>query len=309
MTPDYYISQSTMSNPGKYSYLYADIPNDIEVITKISHGLFIHPSAAEKIYTCVIPENNISHINEHFMENILDIIHQQNNAPLSDERKPENRFVGLCRNFALFCVSVLRYHHIPARVRCGFAAYWHPGFNDDHWITEFWNRRKHRWVMIDSEIGNEERLFYSLQHMDNLNLTDKNFIPAGKAWQLCREGKADPDTFGTTIPGINGWWFIRANIVRDLNALNKVELQPWDYTEFADKKFNNLSELDNVEISLFDQLADMTTDTSSEALRRCIQICMRDTRLKAGNTITSYPGKKPVTVSLSENILPISPRL
>jgi hypothetical protein len=49
---------------------------------------------------------------------------------------------------------------------------------------------------------------------------------AGNAWQMCGEGKADPDQFG--ILDMHGVWFIWGNVVRDFLLLNKIEILPWD---------------------------------------------------------------------------------
>jgi hypothetical protein len=51
-------------------------------------------------------------------------------------------------------------------------------------------------------------------------------LSAGEAWQRCRRGEEDGDTFG--IFDMWGPWFIAGNVARDLAALNKVEMLPWD---------------------------------------------------------------------------------
>jgi hypothetical protein len=52
------------------------------------------------------------------------------------------------------------------------------------------------------------------------------FRIAGDAWTQCRAGKADPATFG--IFDLQGLWFIAGNVVRDVAALNNMEILPWD---------------------------------------------------------------------------------
>jgi hypothetical protein len=55
-----------------------------------------------------------------------------------------------------------------------------------------------------------------------------DFLHAGKAWQMCRSGEDDPLNYG--IEGdLWGWFMIRHNLLRDLLALNKLELLPWDH--------------------------------------------------------------------------------
>jgi hypothetical protein len=81
------------------------------------------------------------------------------------------------------------------------------------------------------------------------------FIVAGKAWNLCREGKKDPQKFG--MFDMHGLWFIRGNLVRDIAALNKVPLLPWDSWGLADRQDDDLS---NRELDLLDQIASQTWD-------------------------------------------------
>ena len=54
------------------------------------------------------------------------------------------------------------------------------------------------------------------------------FLSGGESWLACRGGREDPVTFG--VDGTPNWGpgEIRANALRDLAALNKVEMLPWD---------------------------------------------------------------------------------
>jgi hypothetical protein len=61
---------------------------------------------------------------------------------------------------------------------------------------------------------------------DPLDTPSDQFLVAGRAWESCRSGAADPQRFG--ILDLRGLWFIRGNVVRDLAALNRMELLPWD---------------------------------------------------------------------------------
>jgi hypothetical protein len=48
----------------------------------------------------------------------------------------------------------------------------------------------------------------------------------GEAWRRCRSGEADPMSFG--IMDMHGLWFVAGNLVRDIAALNNMEMLPWD---------------------------------------------------------------------------------
>lgn len=53
----------------------------------------------------------------------------------------------------LLTVALLRAGGIPARARCGFTAYFVPGWYDDHWVAEYWDTSERRWIMVDAHGG------------------------------------------------------------------------------------------------------------------------------------------------------------
>ena len=100
-----------------------------------------------------------------------------------------------------------------------------PGKYVDHWVTEYWNETEQRWVRIDAQLDDVQRAAIAAD-FDTEDLPPGPFLPAGEAWEQCRTGRSDPDTFG--IFEFWGLWFVQANVVRELAALNKMELLPWD---------------------------------------------------------------------------------
>jgi hypothetical protein len=68
---------------------------------------------------------------------------------------------------------------------------------------------------------------------DPYDLPAGQFLTGGEAWRWCRAGRADPTCFG--ISAWWGAWFVRNNVVRDLAALNKVEMLPWDSWGLMDR--------------------------------------------------------------------------
>jgi hypothetical protein len=143
-------------------------------------------------------------------------------APVTAKREMQHRVVGTCRDFTVLSCAFLRRRGFAARARCGFATYFQPGQYLDHWVTEYWLPTDERWVRIDSEI-----LGFELVAQPH-DLAASEFLTGGEAWQLCRQG-ADPSQFG--VHGVDYAWGIaevRGNAIRDLAALNKVEMLPWD---------------------------------------------------------------------------------
>jgi Transglutaminase-like superfamily len=142
--------------------------------------------------------------------------------PLDVARAPDRRVIGTCRHFALLSCALLRYRGVAARVRCGFATYFQPGQGLDHWITEYWDEKDGRWVRIDSEILGQAFL------AEPEDLRPGQFLSGGEAWTAFREGRIDASRFGVHGTGNWGPAEIRGNAVKDLAALNKVEMLPWD---------------------------------------------------------------------------------
>lgn len=147
------------------------------------------------------------------------------------------------RHFALLTCSVLRHKGYPARVRAGFATYFPSGVNENHWICEYWNRDQGRWVRIDPQL--DKTLCAGLKiTFDPMNLPPGQFLTGGQAWGLCRQGKADPSTFGLNRK-MNGIGMVTGLAVHDLLTLNKFELLPWEGTgkDPSDEVVDTIAEL------------------------------------------------------------------
>lgn len=293
---EFYSKQSAFSSPGTNSSLFDDLPDSIEDLVKITHGLIVHRDATKKFYGFNIPQNRILEADTRYVERILNKIQKLNRVSLATPRKPEDRFLGSCRDFALLLCSILRYKGIPARLRCGFADYFEKDGFTDHWICEYWDSRRKLWIIADSELGEIEKKTYKIK-FDNLNVPRNKFIVAGKAWKLCRSGDEPPDSFGVHSIGIKGWWFVRSNVLRDLASLNKIELLPWDYTDFFNKHIKDLSDLSRDELELIDNIAEITANELMD-FNKTTSIYKDNRQLQVSNAITSYGLGKPLKYKL-----------
>jgi Transglutaminase-like superfamily len=149
--------------------------------------------------------------------------------PLTEPRPPERRVVGCCRDFTVLLCSLARHRGIPVRARVGFARYFVPDFCVDHEIVEWWDASQRRWRLVDPQLSGRHLVHYRIG-FDPLDVPRDQFVVGGRAWQLCRKGEADPDTFGLApeLPWPRGMDFVRGHVIQDLAALNKVELLLWD---------------------------------------------------------------------------------
>ena len=183
------------------------------------HSLVVQPTDAE---TLGVPAERISENQVRAASQLIDALLALDPAPLNVPRAPKQRVIGTCRHFAVISCALLRYRGFAARVRCGFATYFQPGQGLDHWITEYWHSAERRWVRIDSEILGQAVLPVPE------DLHPGAFLTGGEAWAAFRKGQIDASHFG--VYGTENWGpgEIRGNAIKDLAALNKVEMLPWD---------------------------------------------------------------------------------
>jgi hypothetical protein len=183
---------------------------------------------ATNFYGVALSDERAADIHLRSAEAMLDMLFAIESIPLTAQRMPQHRIGYRCHAFTKFIVTLLRAKGIPARARCGFAAYFGPERYADHWVCEYWNAANERWVFVDAQMDNiwQEKLQI---HWNVLDVPRDRFLVAADAWTICRKGNANPEHFGIGFyEGMNGLWFIAGNLVRDLAALNKMEMLPWD---------------------------------------------------------------------------------
>lgn len=220
---DYYARPGIMTDPGRYSYLFSDLPRSIAGLCRVAQGLLMHPLAGH-IYGVKPTSESKNALEMRPISAMLAAIHERDARPLTVAREPKERIIGNCRDFAVTTCAMLRYQAVPARVRVGFAAYFGPAMNYDHWLCEYWNESERRWVLVDAQLDDAQRQDSKIT-FDPLDVPRDKFIIAGRAWQLCREGRESPRRFGFNAK-LRGMPFIRGSLVQDLLSLNKIEALP-----------------------------------------------------------------------------------
>jgi hypothetical protein len=220
----YYSKFGIITNPGAFAGLLNNLPADITQLCGIIQGLLLHVFWAErygeKLSDARTNEAGIRHV-ERMLARLVEI----DNRLIVERRPLGNRLIGNCRTFSVLLAAMLQSQGRPARARCGFGRYFNPGWHEDHWICEYWNNEQGRWIMVDAQLD-EFQIQELKVRFDPADVPKDQFIVGGKAWLDCRTSGVDPMNYG--IFDMRGLWFIRGNLVRDIAALNKVELLPWD---------------------------------------------------------------------------------
>src|SRR2546421_3236606 len=201
------------------------LPADPLELCGVARGVIVHEFLAASLYGVEIPPARADEVETRPAAAIVDAIQALDGRPLVQARPAERRMFGNCRQFSTLTCALLRRAGIPARARCGFGTYFEDGKYIDHWIVEYWDAARDGWRRVDSQIDQAQQEMLAID-FDATDVPPDKFVPGGDAWQLCRDGRADPERFG--ILDFWGSWFVRANVVRDLAALNKMELLPWD---------------------------------------------------------------------------------
>jgi hypothetical protein len=255
---DYYTHHSPITDPGPYAAMLADLPSDLPALVEMVQGLLYH-FAWQKSYGVTLPKARHQEMHLRTMPDMLERLLGMNDAPLTVTRPPEQRLVSLCRDFAVFLVSMLRQQGIPARLRIGFAGYF-PAERPRYWdhrIAEYWDAPQGRWVLADPQLDAYQQRICNIT-FDPLDIPDDgSFYVAGRVWQLCRAGQADPMDFGDS-PTDLGLPPIRYALLHDFDALNKVELVGTDtWHELIDKPEADLTDADR---TLLDELAAVTVN-------------------------------------------------
>ena len=192
-------------------------------LCRAAQGLLVSPADA---FGAGLSEERMAERNTRPASALLQrVLELDGGTPLDQARPAERRVVGTCRHFAVLATALLRACRVPARARCGFAAYFIPPKKVDHWIVEHWSSEGQRWVRIDPEYVGLTTPGAARPE----DLRPGEFLTAGEAWQLVRSGDEDPADFG--VFGTENWGAgeIRGNAMRDLASLAcKIEMLPWD---------------------------------------------------------------------------------
>ncbi len=231
---EFYSTHSEMTEPGKFKSLLDHAPDDERELARWVRNVQFHEVYAGQA-GLTLPDDAegepaTSDPAVRYLEPMLGRIMARDGRPLEFERPKEKCFIGTCRDYAVMLCALFRHQGRPARVRCGFAFYYEPdsNFGADHWVTEVWDTAQTRWRLVDAEVDHDLPQ-HRVIAIDPSDVPRDQFQVAGTAWQLCRDGKADPSTYGIFGLGGRGDWFVAGNVLRDLAALNKHEVTVFDW--------------------------------------------------------------------------------
>jgi hypothetical protein len=297
---EYYACQGPITDPGDRASLFDDLPATVPALCEVIQGLMIHRDFAA-FYGLDVPEDRTEEAELRHVRRLLSRVLELDDGPLTSARPLDKRLLIVCRDFATMLCAMLRHQSVPARARCGFARYFGQcpdaslGFNVDHWVCEVWDADEARWVSVDAEVDENERDFCHVE-IDTLDVPRDQFLVAGEAWQLCRSGAAKPEDFGLGPDSMHGMWYVQSQLVRDLAAMNKMELLCWDCWGLGNADPHaDPSPGDTI---LLDRVAALT-QRGNEAFDELRALYERSDRLRVPPVVTSYTSAGPRRVDVT----------
>ena len=151
---DFYRRHSKYTDPGKYAYLYENLPDSLPELCRLIRSQFINFAWELPNYSEQIPkERSNESLKYPTVKSALEGLLSYDSSGLVKDRRPEDRLILDCRDNAILLVSILKHRSIPARIRCGHATYLEPGLHASHTICEVWNENDNRWMLVDPSTG------------------------------------------------------------------------------------------------------------------------------------------------------------
>ena len=189
----------------------------------------------------------------------------------SVNRKAEDKIHVTCRGEAILLAATLKSKGYSARVRSGFAPYIkYDGVSYDHWITEYYDEIKQRWVLVDADE-------HCPDHEMGFDLNDiprNKFIFGAEAYLGMRTGKykteeiyyaSDPATLGLKA-SIRGLFYDFHSLMNDeiifLHLPKYIQDKNFELDEEEYIELDNLAELLLEPDKNFDKILDIWNNKS-----------------------------------------------
>jgi hypothetical protein len=298
--PDDYAVPSDVTDLSAHSEFIRWVTADVPALFRVVQGLLIHDGWMPA-YGVQFNDEQRYDFKTLRMDALLDKALELSSMNLSIPRPPESRVIGCCREFATLMTAFLRAKGIPARSRCGFAAYFDDSAKwEDHWVCEYWRDEESRWILADPQMDPYQQSTLGLT-FSPLDVPRAQYATGGEAWTACRSGELSPEDFGIGddpatygLSSLYGLWFVRGNLLRDFASLNKVETVPLLMRLWRNLSWNAWrlvgsgdDELSSSDLGLLDRIAELTTNID-ERFHEARGLFEREEALRPGRKILTY---------------------
>ena len=289
----FYASHSRSTDPGPFGKLIHGCSANAADVVRTVPGLVLHRLFAERRHVKT-PEESKDDVETRAVSEMVRRVLDRDPGPLTSARRPEQRLIGVCSHYALLACSIMRHHGVPSRLRVGFASYFGSELHTDHWLCEYWDG--HIWRLADAELDAETRNRNGIT-FEPWDVPRDRFFTAGQAWHGVQAGNLDPMKFG--VHGFVGAWFIAGSVVRDLAALNKHEMLPWDYWGIA-RDFSPEHPISTDVSARIDAIARLIAPDPPD-WKQVTAGYREDSSVQVPDVVRSFPYGAPIDVKLSRS--------
>jgi formylglycine-generating enzyme required for sulfatase activity len=252
---DFYKQYSSFTDPGEYAYLYKNLPDSLPELSSLIRSQFIHPYAELPQYRDQIPEERWNEMEKYpTAKSILAGLLSYDSRGFVKDRKPQDKLVLGCREYAIILASVLKYRGIPVRIRCGHATYLEPGFHVSHTVCEVWNKKDKRWMLVDPSTG-----------MIDFNRDKFDF--SNEAWLKMQKGEINPNLY-IAPPNTSGLVSIVGKISPDLLSILGTEFTIYQYAPILEYTLNSQNKLSTEQIEILNKISELMQSLDADNLTK-----------------------------------------
>ena len=280
---NFYKQTSLYTDLGLYKNFMKNLPDDINELCILQRKQIIHPVVFDipnirKQSNCFwgdmtkVPITRLDYEDDLFPTAISMISELlRKDKTYSVNRKAEDKIHVTCRGEAILLAATLKAKGYSARVRSGFAPYIkYDGVSYDHWITEYYDEIKQRWVLVDADE-------HCPDHEIGFDLNDiprNKFIFGAEAYLGMRTGKykteeiyyaSDPATLGLKA-SIRGLFYDFHSLMNDeiifLHLPKYIQDKNFELSEEEYIELDNLSKLLLEPDKNFDKILDIWNNKS-----------------------------------------------
>lgn len=280
---NFYKQTSLYTDLGLYKNFMKNLPDDINELCILQRKQIIHPvvfdiSNIRKQSNCFwgdmtkVPITRLDYEDDLFptaISMISELLRKDKTYNVN--RKAEDKIHVTCRGEAILLAATLKAKGYSARVRSGFAPYIkYDGVSYDHWITEYYDEIKQRWVLVDAD----EHCPDHEMEFDLNDIPRNKFIFGAEAYLGMRTGKykteeiyyaSDPATLGLKA-SIRGLFYDFHSLMNDeiifLHLPKYIQDKNFELSEEEYIELDNLAELLLEPDKNFDKILDIWNNVS-----------------------------------------------
>ena len=273
---DFYKQTSLYTDLGLYKDFMKNKTNDIDELCVLQRMQIIHPVTFDepdirKQNKCFwgdmtkVPITRLNYEDDLFptaISMISELLRKDHKY--HKDRKAENKIHVTCRGQAILLAATLKAKGYSARVRSGFAPYIkYDGISYDHWITEYFDENRGRWVLVDAD----EHCPDHEMGFDLNDIPQNKFIFGAEAYLGVRKGKyKTEEIYYASAPATLGLKAALRGLFYDFHCLMNDEIILLHVPKYIRDKRFELNEEEYEELDYLAQLLLNPDDNFDELL-------------------------------------------